>query len=199
MYRSLTPTCQDVIADDPDIDSCGAMLLPIVLGADKTTVSVATGHTEYHPLYISPGNLHNDMRRAHRDSVIPLAFLAIPKCTSGYVQSLAQALTYDAAEREFKDNREYRVFRKQLYHASIAAILEPLRQGMTQPHILRTPDGHYRRALFEIGPFIADYPEQVLLAGIVQGWCPKYAVFSCSPDLSYQPHIMQMRRISRRA
>ena len=55
------------------------MLTPIVLGADKTTVSVATGNQEFHPLYVSLGNVHNDMRRAHRDAVIPLAFLPIPK------------------------------------------------------------------------------------------------------------------------
>ena len=45
---------------------------------------------------------------------------------------------------------------------------------MTTPTILRCPDNHYRRCIFQLGPFIADYPEQVVLAGIVQGWCPKY-------------------------
>jgi hypothetical protein len=44
---------------------------------------------------------------------------------------------------------------------------------MTEPVLLRCPDGFYRRVIFELGPFIADYPEQVYLAGIVQGWCPK--------------------------
>lgn len=44
---------------------------------------------------------------------------------------------------------------------------------MTVPQVMMCPDGHYRRVIFEIGPFIADYPEQVLLTGIVQGWCPK--------------------------
>lgn len=55
------------------------MLCPIILGANKTTVSVATGHTEFHPLYLSLGNVGNEMRRAHREAVIPLAFLSIPK------------------------------------------------------------------------------------------------------------------------
>ncbi|KAJ7828329.1 hypothetical protein B0H13DRAFT_2373263 [Mycena leptocephala] len=31
-------------------------------------------------------------------------------------------------------------------------------------------DGHYRRAIYGLGPYIADYPEQVLLACVVQGW-----------------------------
>lgn len=55
------------------------MLVPILAGADKTTVSVATGQNEFHPLYMSIGNVHNSVRRAHKDAVIPVAFLAIPK------------------------------------------------------------------------------------------------------------------------
>ena len=57
----------------------GAMFTPVILGADKTTVSVMTGHQQYHPLYMSLGNIHNEMCRAHCDAVIPIAFLAIPK------------------------------------------------------------------------------------------------------------------------
>ena len=58
------------------------MLTPVVLGADKTTVSVATGHQEFHPVYMLLGNVHNEMRRAHHEAVVPLAFLAIPKRVS---------------------------------------------------------------------------------------------------------------------
>lgn len=59
------------------------MLVPILGGADKTTVSVATGQNDFHPLYMSIGNVHNKVRRAHRDAIVPVAFLAIPKgmCT----------------------------------------------------------------------------------------------------------------------
>jgi hypothetical protein len=68
----------DIFAADPTTE--GSMYCPIILGSDKTTVSVATGHVEYHPLYLSIGNPHNAVRRAHRNAVIPIAFLAIPKC-----------------------------------------------------------------------------------------------------------------------
>lgn len=68
---------KSTIAQDPMTH--GAMLCPVIGGADKTTVSVATGHIEYHPVYTSCGNLTNTMRRAHRESVVPTAFLAIPK------------------------------------------------------------------------------------------------------------------------
>ena len=69
------------------------------------------------------------------------------------------------------------MFVKELYHTALAQILSPLRPGMTTPHVMQCPDGHFRRAVFELGPFIADYPEQVCLAGIVSGWCPKYVLF----------------------
>jgi hypothetical protein len=58
----------------------GAVFCPIILGSDKTTVSVATGNNEYWPVYLSIGNIHNSIRRAHRNGVVLLGFLAIPKC-----------------------------------------------------------------------------------------------------------------------
>lgn len=67
----------DLIANDPDTH--GALLVPIILGSDKTTVSVATGQNEYYPLYLSIGNVRNNVRRAHRNAVVLLGFLAIPK------------------------------------------------------------------------------------------------------------------------
>ncbi|KAH6868892.1 hypothetical protein BKA70DRAFT_1211207 [Coprinopsis sp. MPI-PUGE-AT-0042] len=137
-------------------DSAGAMLVPIISGLDKTTVSVATGHQEYHPFYVSPGNLTNVARRGHSNSVMPVAFLPIPKTNNRQ-----------------KKKKEYQRFVRQLYHTCLARIFEPLRAGMTAPEVVRCPDGHFRRAVYSIGPVIADYPEQVWLSGIVQGWCPK--------------------------
>ncbi|KAF8478783.1 hypothetical protein F5888DRAFT_1629604, partial [Russula emetica] len=39
----------DMIAED--LETHGAMFAPVVLGSDKTTVSVTTGQNEYYPLY----------------------------------------------------------------------------------------------------------------------------------------------------
>jgi hypothetical protein len=55
------------------------MLIPVIAGSDKTTVSVATGHQEYHPVYASPGNISNTARHVHGNAVMPVAFLPIPK------------------------------------------------------------------------------------------------------------------------
>ncbi|KAH9986516.1 hypothetical protein BJV77DRAFT_965155 [Russula vinacea] len=113
----------DIIATE-DPQTHGALFVPVILGSDKTTVSVATGQNEFYPLYISNGNVHNNVHRAHGDGVSILAFLSIPKT-------------------------------------------------MRIPEVTLCPDGYLRRVIYGLGPYIADYPEQALLACIVQGWCPK--------------------------
>lgn len=70
---------QDVIAQDPKTH--GSVFVPIILGSDKMTVSVATGQNKYYPLYASIGNVHNHVCRAHRNAVAVIGFLAIPKST----------------------------------------------------------------------------------------------------------------------
>jgi hypothetical protein len=77
------------------------------------------------------------------------------------------------ADREHEDSAEFRTFRRNLFHGSINQILQTLRSGMETPEIVRYADGHFRRTIYGLGPYIADYPEQVLLACIVQGWCPR--------------------------
>lgn len=57
-------------------------------------------------------------------------------------------------------------------------MLESLRAGEKKPEVFRCPDKHYRRVIWGIGPYIADYPEQVLLTCIVQGWCSRQAILS---------------------
>ena len=68
---------QDLIA--ADVDTHGATFVSIILGSDKTTTSVATGQHEYHPIYLSIGNVHNHVRRSHKEALVLLGFLPIPK------------------------------------------------------------------------------------------------------------------------
>ncbi|KAG2035411.1 hypothetical protein BDR03DRAFT_934906 [Suillus americanus] len=144
----------DIISEDPDM--LGSTFVPVILGSDKTTVSVATGANDYYPLYVLIGNVRNNVRRAHRDAVAIVGFLAMPKTT-----------------KEHAADAIYRKYRRQLFHSSIAKILENLRPSMTKPEVVHFGDGHYRRVIYGLGPYIADYEEQVLLACIVRGWCPR--------------------------
>ena len=79
-YRSMPVLIfpqKDVISID--IDTHGVIFIPVILGSDKTTVSVATGQHEYHPIYLSIGNVHNHVRQAHKDALVLIGFLPIPK------------------------------------------------------------------------------------------------------------------------
>lgn len=79
---SILKTCylQDEISVDPA--TLGAMMVAMIAGSDKTTVSVGTGHQEYYPVYATPGILINTARRAHGSAVLPVGFLPIPKSKS---------------------------------------------------------------------------------------------------------------------
>ena len=153
--------------------------MPIILGSDKTTVSVATGHNEYWPLYASIGNIHNNIRRAHGNGLVLVGFLSIPKGSSFFsilVATLSPSETcfcpfFISANKTQSGTIEFRQFRRKLFHTSLSLILESLRSGERKPEVFRCPDGHYRRVIWGIGPYIADYPEQVLLTCVVQGWC----------------------------
>ncbi len=67
------------------------MFVPVIAGSDKTTVSVVTGHQEYHPVYMSPGNLSNVACRAHGNALLPVAFLPILKSEHFLMISLVSA------------------------------------------------------------------------------------------------------------
>ncbi|KAJ7200092.1 hypothetical protein GGX14DRAFT_536413 [Mycena pura] len=113
----------DDIAKDPGTH--GSVFVPVISGSDKTTTSVATGQNDFYPLYLSNGLVHNTVRRAHRNAVSLIGFLATPKT------------------------------------------------GNDDTEVVFFGDGHYRRVIYGLGPYIADYPEQVLLACVVQGWCAR--------------------------
>ncbi|KAG1860759.1 hypothetical protein F4604DRAFT_1882540 [Suillus subluteus] len=138
----------DTISKDPD--TMGATFVPVILGSDKTTVSVGTGNNEYYPLYLSIGNVHNNIRRAHQNAVAVIGFLAMPKTT-----------------KEHASDPRFRKFRCQLFHSSLSKILERLRPGMTKPEVAKFSDGHFRHVIYGLGPYIANYEEQVLLTCIV--------------------------------
>ncbi|KAF9236563.1 hypothetical protein BU15DRAFT_63917 [Melanogaster broomeanus] len=144
----------DLIAED--LQTIGSMFVPIMLGSDKMTVSVTMRNNEYYPLYLSIGNVHNSVRRTHQNAVVLIGFLVMPKTT-----------------KEHATNTNFRKFCRQLFHSSVAKIFESLKPAMSTPEVVCFGDGHYHQVIYGLGPYIADYEEQVLLACIVRGWCLK--------------------------
>ncbi|KAG2096718.1 uncharacterized protein F5147DRAFT_747545 [Suillus discolor] len=144
----------DTISKNPETH--GSALVPIILGSDKTTVSVGTGNNEYYPLYASIGNVRNNVRRAHCDALVIIGFLAIPK-----------------TDKMHSKDDVFWMFRRQLFHSSLSVILSSLKPVMTKYEVVRCGDGHFRRVIYSLGPYIADYEEQLVLSCVVRHWCPK--------------------------
>ena len=91
LAKFLTDICnvQDKIsAEIPDAE--GAVFVLVIIGSDKTTVSIATGQVKYWPLYASVGNLHNNVHRAHGSRLVLIGFLAIPKSKTTIIPLPAQ-------------------------------------------------------------------------------------------------------------
>jgi hypothetical protein len=80
-----------IAKEDPETH--GAMFVPVILGSDKTTVSVATGQNEYYPLYAGIGNVQNHVRRAYRNAIALIGFLAIPKSMYSLFESVPAVST----------------------------------------------------------------------------------------------------------
>jgi hypothetical protein len=83
-------------------------------------------------------------------------------------------------ERSQDASLRFRKFRRQLFHSAMTVINERFGTAFETPEVTKCSDGLWRQAIYSLAVYLADYPEQVLLASIVQGWCPWY-VFS-SPD-----------------
>lgn len=149
------------------------MFVPVILGSDKTTVSVATGQNDFHPLYLSIGNVQNHIRRAHKDALVLIGFLPIPKGKFTQLSPLPTSSHNSLiGARKDTDTEEFRNFKRDLTHKSIATILLPLRDFMKTPDIVLCPDQYFRRTIYGLGPHISDYPEQAALTWIFLNWCP---------------------------
>ncbi|KAG1801992.1 uncharacterized protein BJ212DRAFT_1450008 [Suillus subaureus] len=145
---------RDTISKDPEAH--GSALVPIILSSDKTTVSVGTGNNEYYPLYASIGNVCNNIWCAHRNALVIISFLTIPK-----------------TDRKHSKDNMFRIFHRQLFHSSLSAILSSLKSAMTKYEVVHCGDGHFQCIIYSLGPYIVDYEEQLVLSCIVKHWCPK--------------------------
>ncbi|KAF9227239.1 hypothetical protein BS17DRAFT_861754 [Gyrodon lividus] len=75
----------------------------------------------------------------------------------------------------------------------LSAILQPLKPAMTMPEVVKFGDGHFRRVIYGLGPYIADYKEQALLACIMRGWCARYIDLDASIDIHYKDTLDRTR------
>ncbi|KAI0038979.1 hypothetical protein FA95DRAFT_1502450 [Auriscalpium vulgare] len=136
----------------------GATVVPIILSSDKTQVTDFRNKSAY-PLYLTIGNISKDVRRQpSKRAQILIGYL--PAARLSHIKE-------DDTRRRAIAN---------LFHACVRKITSP-----TRPHALAgipmaSGDGVVRRCHPIFAVFIGDYPEQVLVACVKSGECPKCQV-----------------------
>jgi len=111
------------------------MFVPIVLGSDKTTVSVVTGHNEYWPVYMSVSNVHNNIRCAHCGALVPIAFLSIPTGEHGPLICFNKSNQLTGVRTDAEDPA-FQAFQHHILHSSLSRILDLLCPGMETPEVV---------------------------------------------------------------
>jgi hypothetical protein len=60
---------------------------------------------------------------------------------------------------------------------ALVGVLKRFGHTFEVPEVTECFDGLYRRVIYSLAAYIADYPEQILATCVVQGWCPKCLVY----------------------
>ncbi|GJF00252.1 hypothetical protein PsYK624_165340 [Phanerochaete sordida] len=133
----------------------GATVAPIIVSSDKTKLSQFRGDQTAWPVYLTIGNLSKEVRRSSSmHGSILLGYLPVGKfsCYSaGDARSLGR---YDA------------------FHKCMEAVLKPLIDAGMHGVEMVCADRRERRIWPVLAAYVADYPEQCLVAGCKEVYCP---------------------------
>jgi len=98
----------EIMKENPS--NAGVLFFPVILGSNKTTVSVVTSQNEYYSLYLSIGNIHNNVQCVHHEAMIPIGFLAIPKGKFMFRKQIVPFLITSPGERKHDKDPEFLCF-----------------------------------------------------------------------------------------
>ena len=134
------PTAQEALPP-------GTTLLGVVLSSDKTNILVMSGNHMAYPFLISLANIDVSIRsKASLHAYLLLALLPVAKFSH-------------------KVTRIRSLLQDRLVHQALSIVLSPLRTAVAVRIMMSDPIGNLRYCFTPIAAWIADTPEESLLAG----------------------------------
>ncbi|OCH84147.1 hypothetical protein OBBRIDRAFT_808451 [Obba rivulosa] len=131
----------------------GTTIAPVILSSDKTKLSQFRGDKTVWPVYLTIGNIaKNVCRQVSSHTTVLLGYLPVGK--------------FDGFSDKTKPLARY-----QLYHDCISVIMTSLKKAGKTGLPMTCPDGFIRHIWPIIAAYIADYPEQCLVACCSENHC----------------------------
>lgn len=135
----------------------GGTVAPVIIASDKTQLTNFSGNKSAYPVYLTLGNLPKSLRRKPgSQACVLIAYLSVDKAAKDSLSQVALRL------------RNYEIF-----HRSMAIVLDPLKKAGKDGVEMVSGDGAVRWVYPLLATYVADYPEQCLVTCSKYGTCPK--------------------------